>query len=56
MLSTGTLAVHQHVCSINMRAQGFQEHSLMKGRTFDEMVRWRNGKLMDMLRVLERAD
>jgi len=37
-------------------AEGFQEHSLMKGRTFDEMVRWRNGKLMDMLRVLERTD
>ncbi len=37
-------------------AEGFQEHSLMKGRTFDEMVRWRNGKLMDMLRVLERID
>jgi len=37
-------------------AEGFQEHSLMKGKTFDEMVRWRNGKLMDMLRVLERTD
>ncbi len=37
-------------------AEGFPEHSLMKGRTFDEMVRWRNGKLIDMLRVLERTD
>ena len=37
-------------------AEGFQEHSLMKGKTFDEMVRWRNGKLIDMLRVLERID
>ncbi len=37
-------------------AEGFQEHSLMKGKTFDEMVRWRNGKLIDMLRVLERSD
>ena len=37
-------------------AEGFQEHSLMKGKTFDERVRWRNGKLMDMLRVLERTD
>jgi 3-hydroxypropionate dehydrogenase (NADP+) len=37
-------------------AEGFQEHSLMKGKTFDEMVRWRNGKLIDMLRVLERTD
>jgi 3-hydroxypropionate dehydrogenase (NADP+) len=37
-------------------AEGFQEHSLMKGKTFDEMVRWRNGKLMDILRVLERTD
>lgn len=37
-------------------AEGLQEHSLMKGRTFDEMVRWRNGKLIDMLRVLERID
>ncbi len=37
-------------------AEGFQEHSFMKGKTFDEMVRWRNGKLMDMLRMLERTD
>ncbi len=37
-------------------AEGFQEHSLMKGKTFDEMVRWRNGKLIEMLRVLERID
>jgi 3-hydroxypropionate dehydrogenase (NADP+) len=37
-------------------AEGFQEHSLMKGKSFDEMVRWRNGKLMDILRVLERTD
>jgi hypothetical protein len=29
---------------------------LMKGKSFDEMVRWRNGKLMDILRVLERTD
>ena len=34
-------------------AEGFQEHSLMKGKTFDEMVRWRDGKLIEMLRVLE---
>ncbi|MBC8224355.1 3-hydroxyacyl-CoA dehydrogenase family protein [Candidatus Bathyarchaeota archaeon] len=34
-------------------AEGFQEHSLMKGKTFDEMVRWRNDKLIEMLRVLE---
>ncbi len=37
-------------------AEGLQEHSLMKGKTFDEMVRWRNGKLIDMLRVLEHID
>ncbi len=37
-------------------AEGFQEHSLMKGKTFDEMVRWRDGKLIEMLRVLERID
>jgi 3-hydroxypropionate dehydrogenase (NADP+) len=37
-------------------AEGFQEHSLMKGKTFDEMVRWRDGKLIDMLRVLKRID
>jgi 3-hydroxypropionate dehydrogenase (NADP+) len=37
-------------------AEGFPEHSLMKGKTFDEMVRWRNSKLMDILQVLERAD
>jgi 3-hydroxypropionate dehydrogenase (NADP+) len=37
-------------------AEGFQEHALMKGKPFDEMVRWRNGKLMDILQVLERAD
>jgi 3-hydroxypropionate dehydrogenase (NADP+) len=37
-------------------AEGFQEHSLMKGKTFDEMVRWRDCKLIDMLRVLERTD
>ena len=39
-----------------LMAEGFQEHSLMKDKTFDEMVRWRNGKLIDMLRVLERTD
>jgi 3-hydroxypropionate dehydrogenase (NADP+) len=37
-------------------AEGLQGHSLMKGRSFDEMVRWRNEKLIDMLRVLERTD
>jgi len=37
-------------------ADGFREHSLMKGKTFDEMVNWRNGKLIDMLRVKERND
>jgi len=34
-------------------AEGLEEHSLMRGRTFDEMVRWRNGKLIDVLRVLD---
>jgi hypothetical protein len=27
---------------------------LMKGKSFDEMVRWRDGRLIDMLRVLDR--
>jgi 3-hydroxypropionate dehydrogenase (NADP+) len=35
-------------------AEGFREHSLMKGKTFDEMVRWRDRKLIDILRVLEQ--
>jgi 3-hydroxypropionate dehydrogenase (NADP+) len=35
-------------------AEGFEEHSLMKGKTFDEMVRWRDGNLIEMLRVLDR--
>ena len=34
-------------------AEGFEEHSLRKGKTFNGMVRWRNEKLVKMLRVLE---
>lgn len=34
-------------------AEGFDEHFLLKGKSFDEMVRWRNEKLVEMLRVLE---
>ena len=34
-------------------AEGFQEYSILKGTSFDEMLRWRNEKLIEMLRVLE---
>ena len=34
-------------------AEGFEEHSLRNGKTFNGMVRWRNEKLVEMLRVLE---
>ena len=34
-------------------AEGLEEHSLLSGKTFDEMVRWRNGKLIDILLVLD---
>ena len=37
-------------------AEGFHDHSLMKGKTFDEMVHWRNSKLIDLLRVLEHIE
>jgi len=32
--------------------EGLEDHSMLRGRTFDEMVRWRNDKLIDVLRVL----
>ena len=43
----------QHYGFSGLVAKGLEEHSLMKGKTFDEMVRWRNGKLIDVLRVLD---
>lgn len=33
--------------------QGYKEYSLLKGKSFDDMVRWRDSKLIDVLRVLK---
>lgn len=33
-------------------AKGYENYSLLKGRSFDDMVRWRNDRLIDVLRVL----
>ena len=33
-------------------AKGHVEYSLLKGKPFDDMVRWRDSKLLDILRVL----
>ncbi|MFQ6076731.1 MAG: 3-hydroxyacyl-CoA dehydrogenase family protein [Candidatus Bathyarchaeia archaeon] len=35
-----------------MVEQGYEEYSLLKGKSFDDMVRWRDSKLIDILRVL----
>jgi len=34
-------------------AEGLEDYSLLKDKSFDDMVRWRNSKLLDVLRVLE---
>jgi carnitine 3-dehydrogenase len=33
-------------------AKGYEEYGLLRGKSFDEMVRWRDSKLIDVLRVL----
>ena len=33
-------------------AKGYEEYSLLKGKSFEDMVRWRDSKLIDILRVL----
>ena len=35
-------------------AEGLEDHSMLKGKTFDDLVRWRNSKLIDILRVVDR--
>jgi hypothetical protein len=32
---------------------GYEEYPLLKGKTFDDMVRWRDSMLIDLLRVLQ---
>jgi 3-hydroxypropionate dehydrogenase (NADP+) len=32
--------------------KGYEEYSLLKGRSFDDMVRWRNSRLIDILHIL----
>jgi 3-hydroxypropionate dehydrogenase (NADP+) len=36
-----------------MVKEGYEEHSLLKEKTFDDMVRWRDSMLIDTLRVLQ---
>ncbi|MCW4038269.1 MAG: 3-hydroxyacyl-CoA dehydrogenase family protein [Candidatus Bathyarchaeota archaeon] len=36
-----------------MVKEGYREYSLLKGKTFDDMVRWRDSMLVDTLRVLQ---
>jgi 3-hydroxypropionate dehydrogenase (NADP+) len=33
--------------------EGYEEYSLLKGKSFDDMVRWRDSKLIDVLRILK---
>ncbi len=33
-------------------AEGMKDYSLIEGKTYEAMVRWRDGKLVDLLRVL----
>jgi len=33
--------------------EGYREYSLLKEKTFDDMVRWRDSMLVDTLRVLQ---
>ena len=33
-------------------AKGYEEYSLLKGKSFEDMVRWRDSKLIDILCVL----
>jgi len=35
-----------------MIEEGLEDYGLIKGKTFDDMVKWRDGKLIDVLRVL----
>ena len=35
-------------------AGGLEGHSMLKGKTFEELVRWRDGKLIDVLRAVDR--
>ena len=35
-------------------AEGYHDYSLLKGKSFDDMVRWRNNRLIDILSVLDR--
>ncbi len=32
--------------------KGYEEYGLLKGKSFDDMVRWRESKLIDILHVL----
>lgn len=36
-----------------MVKEGYEEYSLLKGKPFDDMVRWRDSMLIDILRVLQ---
>ena len=35
-------------------ADGLEDHSMLKGKSFDDLVRWRNSKLIDVLRAVDR--
>lgn len=35
-------------------ADGLEDHSMLKGKSFDDLVRWRNSKLIDVLRAADR--
>ena len=35
--------------------EGYEEYRLLKGKTFDDMVRWRDSMLIDILRVLKHT-
>jgi 3-hydroxypropionate dehydrogenase (NADP+) len=32
--------------------EGLEDYGVLKGKTFDDMIKWRDGKLIDVLRVL----
>jgi hypothetical protein len=34
-------------------ADGLEDHSMLRGKSFDDLVRWRDSKLIDVLRAVD---
>ena len=50
--NTPSHLMHEGALS-GMVREGYVEYSLLKGKTFNDMVRWRDSRLIDTLRVLK---